>query len=790
MSDVEQPESVHDESISISPIVPNIPSSLMNASSVPDATAAVAVTTSPSVEHAPKSHSSDVRGIPDSNQADEEEEEEEDGIHVDTILNPNVTNPYDPLVQLPADPEFPIDPNSDNSMEMQQGKSLMMKRKRRRMSIPNYPYTSLEIRQSMGPFAVVCAKHYIKRRRVPDNENMKHSPNNHNSNDDDHDEKLYDIRRNLNGPECRVAAESLDHNHNRNYSMSAQSSPFVGPTYCNLFLPSSHYENSTLRDILVDETTNFDTNGSRIVVREGTNSNTYEEINQNDGYGQGINQFREDPTVNEIDYPPPPPLPPPLQRPYVARTLMEVEEATRNWFLAEQQQQQGGGEEEEPRSRMDPSPKDITTELVSLQFNETSLSTIALWVAGGPKRKCISATTTNNNSINNNNSHNHHSNTTTATTTLYRPIVDTRFRMCGICHLFGHYEIECQQITPELTLQFGQAIANGAKQDKQLSETIKQDIFSKEYNVTIEICDGYLIEQRTEEELFDERFYRPLTGHRSNNNTNAVTTSSVDYVDPNIVSPPHTTTSSTCPIPETAMTKHTSSCEIDDFIIYEGDTLESLVGEKSVTIQDDVNDQNNAITLLPKSESTTTATTTFAQIPNGCLVAWVVHPQNYTIDSCINDTTDTDDNKNVTLAIGTVADIDTHRQEVQIHFLYIIEPTVDAVVMTKMKKRIIPLIDPLVWVPIKSLYYVDGRNHLLPTDNVPTRKRRKYVKQKHLRKAINDKLINSTKVSRSSLESLPSPPGTPDAKAERSDKGPSKRPWSTKRGMYTDFNCG
>ena len=104
------------------------------------------------------------------------------------------------------------------------------------------------------------------------------------------------------------------------------------------------------------------------------------------------------------------------------------------------------------------------------------------------------------------------------------PTVDVRYRMCGTCYLYGHYELECPSLPRDLTLRFAKDLQTAIrtqqgqelrkKQLQQQQSTQQPDGDGAEmldndaekhreipYHVAVENCDGYLIEQRAESEL-------------------------------------------------------------------------------------------------------------------------------------------------------------------------------------------------------------------------------------------------------------------------------------------------
>ena len=428
-------------------------------------------------------------------------------------------------------------------------------------------------------------------------------------------------------------------------------------------------------------------NGFNMIVDKVNVDNS---ASENDDMNQPANEEMEDYDYADIHHQ--------LNPPYISRSLVEVENATKNWYLSEQNR------------NLSVSQPTETTDFFSLQFNETSLSTIALWVAGGPKRKC---------GLN---------------TTLYRPIVDTRFRVCCICHRFGHYEVECQRIRPEQTMKFSQWMTNGENGDEGTPSTTN-DVFQKKYDITVEMCDGYLIEQRSQEEVQDVRFSKV-------GKPTAANMASEGFSGPNIIVHAATTCTS-------------RQFEIDDIVIQEGETLESLSQQPT--------SYNGSALPSPMLDNKQ------ARINKGCLVTWSVN-----MDGTCTDFPGV-------LAVGTVAEVDTDagRVRVQVNFLQTIEPKINGIT----RQRELPNIDTLIWVPAKFLYYVDGRNYLLPTDNIPVRKKRKYTKVTVARKAKTHDKPATTKLKNTGKRHLAHRLQLP-ARPERVEVGPSKLARVSKRGKF------
>jgi hypothetical protein len=147
------------------------------------------------------------------------------------------------------------------------------------------------------------------------------------------------------------------------------------------------------------------------------------------------------------------------RRLYISRTLQQLEDATKNWFTREIRT---GSDSRPPR------PKDAI-DLFSLKYNESTVSTIATWVAGGSNRR-------------------------RSTTKFHRPIVDTRFRSCSICDMYGHYEVECQSLTPDQMIKLSRILSGEASVTNEYST---MNIKHHDFDVLIENCDGFFIEQQS-----------------------------------------------------------------------------------------------------------------------------------------------------------------------------------------------------------------------------------------------------------------------------------------------------
>lgn len=170
---------------------------------------------------------------------------------------------------------------------------------------------------------------------------------------------------------------------------------------------------------------------------------------------------------------------------FSARTLEQLQDATKHWYLQALRQQNP----KSPPRALD----EKSTRMFTLYFNESSVQAVANWAN------------------NNRNSNNHNG---------LIPTVDTRYRLCGTCYLYGHYEMECPFLTREQALRF----ANDLKMIREREAKVKQppslatpmttastenaekeETMTKDdeiyYDVVTECCEGYLIEQRENSEI-------------------------------------------------------------------------------------------------------------------------------------------------------------------------------------------------------------------------------------------------------------------------------------------------
>jgi hypothetical protein len=108
------------------------------------------------------------------------------------------------------------------------------------------------------------------------------------------------------------------------------------------------------------------------------------------------------------------------------------------------------------------------------------VAAVSRWASGGPvQKKQKSSSKLQNEST---------------PSTLKRPTVDTRYRMCGICSLYGHYEIECPKLSKTHISQFGNALRPHAMGKDSNVFGLEDD---KLYDVVTEVCEGFIVEQRS-----------------------------------------------------------------------------------------------------------------------------------------------------------------------------------------------------------------------------------------------------------------------------------------------------
>jgi hypothetical protein len=150
---------------------------------------------------------------------------------------------------------------------------------------------------------------------------------------------------------------------------------------------------------------------------------------------------------------------------YASRTLVELQDATKKWY---------------ERNIASKESKAAPTKIFTLYFNELSVAAVSRWASGGPiqKKQKSSSKTQNENTP----------------SVLKRPTVDTRYRMCGICSLYGHYEIECPRLSKTQISQFGNALRPHATGKDSTAFSLEDN---KLYDVVTEVCEGFIVEQRS-----------------------------------------------------------------------------------------------------------------------------------------------------------------------------------------------------------------------------------------------------------------------------------------------------
>jgi hypothetical protein len=118
----------------------------------------------------------------------------------------------------------------------------------------------------------------------------------------------------------------------------------------------------------------------------------------------------------------------------------------------------------QPKARnADPSALAVPIRSLPLHFNEATVGALSRWIAGGGNRK------------------------RPASAVWSRTTVEQRYRLCSGCVMYGHYDGNC---------------ATNPQSLRPLSEVGLED--NKKYDVSIEMCSGYIIEQRSEPEAHDE----------------------------------------------------------------------------------------------------------------------------------------------------------------------------------------------------------------------------------------------------------------------------------------------
>jgi hypothetical protein len=329
---------------------------------------------------------------------------------------------------------------------------------------------------------------------------------------------------------------------------------------------------------------------------------------------------------------------------YVSRTLKQLEDATKNWFTSEHNRSISAAFVSSTRQQ-------DTFDLFSLKYNESTVSTIASWVAGGPTRKRVNATS-------------------------YRPIVDTRFRNCNVCGRFGHYEVECKSLSPDLIIKLSRVISGKQPLTNDNNHVPEQQ---HNFDVTIEMCDGYLIEQRSN-----------------------------SLVEPDSIEEPkeHAT------IQRIQLKEEKRGCneiKIDGFVIKEGATIDAL----TLT-----SDQTEAPSNFPSPEPET------VPIQLGSVVAWFWKEQE-----------SSDNGNNGIVIAGTVTNVTPDSNRVQVKVVRIIntENSVvenDNILRWSLFNEQLPGLDSLMWVSAKRLFVVDERIHSLQRKKALIRSPRKSNKVK------------------------------------------------------------
>ena len=169
---------------------------------------------------------------------------------------------------------------------------------------------------------------------------------------------------------------------------------------------------------------------------------------------------------------------------YASRTFEKLEEDTMNWYLSKRSHDR----------------KQTKTSCFSLKFNECSIAAISKWSARGRRNqtsKKLSAPKTEFDCM------------------ISVPVTDIKFRQCGICKLWGHYEFECPNKTPKHDFDLAM---DGIAVDRSKSECtkgangkeVKQEDEGEPYKTVIEECEGFLIEQSWQSRReYDEKRPRP-----------------------------------------------------------------------------------------------------------------------------------------------------------------------------------------------------------------------------------------------------------------------------------------
>ncbi|EEC47456.1 predicted protein [Phaeodactylum tricornutum CCAP 1055/1] len=118
-----------------------------------------------------------------------------------------------------------------------------------------------------------------------------------------------------------------------------------------------------------------------------------------------------------------------------------------------------------------------TVHSFSLQFNEVSIASIANW---GKNKQHNSITV---------------SEKSRAARRRYFT-VDSKFRKCGICYRWGHYELECTSQTEDRSTVFGQEVTSIRSQPLDQQKKDVAIAWKQEYEAVVENCNGYFIEQQ------------------------------------------------------------------------------------------------------------------------------------------------------------------------------------------------------------------------------------------------------------------------------------------------------
>lgn len=161
---------------------------------------------------------------------------------------------------------------------------------------------------------------------------------------------------------------------------------------------------------------------------------------------------------------------------FAARTLEQLQTATLRWYTYHQQ-------------RCGNVRPHSTARLMPIRFNDISVATMSHW--------CAQPSQTTSQPRN-------------------RPTVDTRYRKCSQCRLYGHYETECPSLTEENTIRFGNDILDLTHEEATAAPEGSNDtsfgLDDTVYDVVVELCDGFAMEQRKAPESKHEK-KSPSTGN-------------------------------------------------------------------------------------------------------------------------------------------------------------------------------------------------------------------------------------------------------------------------------------